>query len=46
MELNHIDDAYNRLKVPNEYQVELSPELQNLQKEVVQEVREKDLGES
>ncbi len=45
-ELNHLDDAYKRLKDPDEYPVELSPELQKLQKEVVQEVREKELGES
>jgi hypothetical protein len=46
MELNHLDNAYKRLKVPNEYPVELSPELLKLQQEVVQEVREKELGES
>jgi nicotinate phosphoribosyltransferase len=45
-ELNHLDDAYKRLKDPDEYPVELSPELRKLQKEVVQEVREKELGES
>lgn len=45
-ELNHLDDAYKRLKDPDEYPVELSPELRKLQEEVVQEVREKELGES
>jgi hypothetical protein len=46
MELNHLDDAYKRLKDSDEYPVELSPELQKLRKEVAQEVREKKLGES
>ncbi|MFW6332542.1 MAG: nicotinate phosphoribosyltransferase [Thermodesulfobacteriota bacterium] len=45
-ELENLDDAYKRLKDPDEYPVELSPGLEKLQKEVVQEVKEKELGES
>lgn len=45
-ELEHLDDAFKQLKDPKEYPVEMSHELQKLQKEVVQEVREKELGES
>ena len=45
-ELENLDDDYKRLKDPAEYPVELSPSLQKLQKEVVQEVKEKELGES
>jgi hypothetical protein len=41
-----MDDAYKRLKNPDEYPVEITPELQKLRKEVVQEIREKELGES
>jgi nicotinate phosphoribosyltransferase len=43
-ELNYLDDDYKRLKDPEEYPVELSAELQKLQKEVVQELTEKELG--
>ncbi len=45
-ELDHLDNAFKQLKNPKKYPVEMSPELQKLQKEVVQEIREKELGES
>ncbi len=44
--LSRLDDVYKRLKAPDEYPVDLSPGLQKLQKQVVQEVMEKELGES
>jgi nicotinate phosphoribosyltransferase len=45
-EFASLDKAYKRLENPVEYPVELGPELQALQKEVVHEIREKELGES
>lgn len=45
-EFASLDKAYKRLENPVEYAVELGPELQALQEEVVHEIREKELGES
>jgi nicotinate phosphoribosyltransferase len=45
-EFASLDKAYKRLENPVEYPVELAPDLQALQEEVVHEIREKELGES
>jgi nicotinate phosphoribosyltransferase len=41
-----LKDVYKALKNPEEFPVKLGPELERLQKEVVHEVTEKELGES
>lgn len=45
-ELNQLDQSYKALENPNTFPVELSPRLQELQAEVIHEIREKELGES
>ena len=46
LEVEQLGEAYKALRDPCIYPVELSPELQELQAEVVHEVRERELGES
>jgi nicotinate phosphoribosyltransferase len=45
-ELNRLEHAFKALEDPAVYPVELSRDLQELQAEVVHEIREKELGES
>lgn len=45
-DLAALDDAYKRLKRPNEFPVLHGPALRKLQKEVMHRIREEELGES
>jgi nicotinate phosphoribosyltransferase len=45
-EFDTLEEVYKTLKDPDEFPVNLGPELEKLQKEVVHEVIEKELGES
>jgi hypothetical protein len=41
-----LDDVYKKLEKPKLFLVELGPQLQKLQEQVIFKVREKELGES
>jgi hypothetical protein len=45
-EFEKLEEKHKALEKPVELEVKLGPELQKLQKEVIHEVKEKELGES